>query len=160
MTKAQGPVKNSHQCFVDDPEVAYERGLQRMKAAGLRLTDPRRKMWKQISRQSGPFSTEELHSKLNRARQSGCDLATVYRSLASFVEIGLLHSCEFGDGIARFERTTGDGGHHHHVICKACHKVEALTACNIEPAQDGLAAKGYTELNHRLEFFGLCPDCS
>lgn len=99
---------------------------------------------------------EDLHRKLGN---SGCDLVTIYRCLAQFEKIGVARRVEFGDGIARYEFRDSDD-HHHHIICRNCHAVEDLDACLIEPLERSVKKKGFSEISHSLEFYGLCRQCA
>lgn len=103
-----------------------------------------------------PFSTEELFKSVQK---SGLDLVTVYRSLATFSDLAIVHRVDLGDGIVRYELASPDGSHHHHFVCKNCQKVEPLDFCEIQAQEKRLKALGYTGISHRLEFFGICPDC-
>lgn len=91
--------------------------------------------------------------------ESGLDLVTVYRTLATFTDLKLLQKVDLGDNVQRYELQSTDGSHHHHFVCNECHKVEALDSCEIRAQEKRLTDLGYGELTHRLEFFGICPDC-
>ena len=130
-----------------------EAGL--LKRVGLKVTQPRIHLLELLRKHHGPYTMEELHRKLEK---NTCDLATVYRSLMAFEEAGVIKRCEFGDGSSRFEFNE-EGEHHHHVVCRKCHKVESLDLCIVEEIERFLEKKGYTEISHSLEFFGVCDRC-
>lgn len=91
-----------------------------------------------------------------------CDLATVYRCMSLFEQMGLVHRIDFGDGLARFEIADDDptGHQHHHLLCRQCDRIVKLDDCVLEEVESSLARRyGYVEIKHRLEFFGVCPDC-
>lgn len=53
-------------------------------------------------------------------------LATVYRALELFQEVGLIHAIDFGDGRKRYDFGMEDGKdqhHHHHLICTKCGRI-------------------------------------
>jgi Fur family ferric uptake transcriptional regulator len=130
--------------------------LAELKKANLKLTTPRKAILELLVNEHGPFSAEEVQKKISRR---ACDLATVYRTVASLEEVGILNRCEFGDGTARFELADSSGHHHHHLICRQCKRVEVVDDCELE-GLDRLAQKrGFTNVSHILEFFGTCPDC-
>lgn len=133
-----------------------EDALASLKKAELKLTSPRKAILQALVDEHGPFTAEEVHKKVGRRV---CDQATIFRTLASLEEVGILRRCEFGDGSARYEISDRPGHHHHHLICKKCRRVEMIEDCELE-GLDRLAQKrGFTEVSHILEFFGLCPDC-
>jgi Fe2+ or Zn2+ uptake regulation protein len=133
---------------------------------------------------SAPFSAEDVYSspgprpprrdrggrrpggeRSDFAQSLGSiDLVTVYRTLTTLTELGVLNRVDLDDGVVRYELTDPKGQHHHHFVCRSCQKIESLDACAstgpIQSQERRLAKKGYTFLSHRLEFFGLCPKCS
>ena len=136
------------------------RALKRLQDLGLRLTKPREAMIHAILDLHRPFTTDELHTHLKQLKPSDkTDLATVYRSLSKFYEAGLLTSCHFGDGLLRYELTSSDGSHHHHIICTKCQKIEPLKTCLVQVQEKSLKKMGYKNLSHKLEFFGVCKTC-
>ncbi len=127
----------------------------RLRAAGLKATQARLALLRQLARGHGPFSPEELFASMG----SGiCDLVTVYRCLSRFEECGLVRRCSFGDGKMRFELHSEQ--HHHHLVCRGCGKVRALDACVLEEMETALQNSGYRNISHSLEFFGTCENCS
>jgi len=138
-----------------DHDAALERALKALREAGLKLTTPRREILRTLTREHGPFTMEELH---RRMKKISCDLVTVYRSLATLEEVGLVRRCDFGDGSVRYEFLE-PGHHHHHLICRNCRRVETLDSCLVEEMELDIRKKGYANLSHSLEFFGVCPVC-
>lgn len=127
-----------------------------MQSLGHRVTAPRRAMLAILTSEHGPFSAGELHRKMGR---KGCDVVTVYRSLQAMEEIGVLRRCDFGDGVYRYEFNAGEH-HHHHIICRMCRSVETLDLCMAESLERLARDKGYRNVTHTLEVFGVCPTCA
>jgi Fe2+ or Zn2+ uptake regulation protein len=168
-------VTKPHSCHSHDhdPKPAFENAVSRLKTAGYKLTQPRQTLLKAAVEFAAPFSAEELFKKTLKnnqkrgggkiakgSRGSKCDLVTVYRSLATFAELGVLVQVDFGDKTVRYEWADPDNAHHHHhIVCTGCQKVEAVDFCEVAGHEDSLSKLGYSSLSHRLEFFGLCPDC-
>ena len=73
--------------------------------------------------------------------QDGVDigLATVYRVLTQFEQAGLLKRHHFEGGKAVFE--LNQGGHHDHLVCVQCGRVEEFYDPEIEKRLDALAKK-------------------
>ena len=143
-----------------DHKKFLESSLTVLREKKLKVTRPRKLLLELLIEEHGPFTTEELHRKLNtRDKTLKCDLVTVYRSLSSFEAIGLVSPCQFGDNSVRYEFRSPSGEHHHHVICRKCRKVETLDGCFLGNAAKTLSKKGYTDLSHVLEVFGICPAC-
>ena len=123
-----------------------------------RLTGPRQAILQVLQQQAHPVSRKEVFAAL---RPGQCDLATVYRSLNLLEEMGLVRRYDFGDGVARFEVMRNDpAGHHHHLVCTCCAAVVEILDCRAYDWEERIAREsGFQRVTHRLEFFGLCPDC-
>jgi Fur family ferric uptake transcriptional regulator len=90
-----------------------------------------------------------------------CDLATIYRSMHLLEEMGMVKRFDFGDGIARFELLSDAGrAHHHHLICTRCSTVVEIEECFPSELEQKIAlGNGFVAITHKLEFFGICPQC-
>jgi Fur family ferric uptake transcriptional regulator len=65
-----------------------------------------------------------------------------------------------GDGQTRYENLP-KGGHHDHIICIKCSKIEEFQNEKIEELQSEMAKKhGFKIINHKLELYGYCADCA
>ena len=126
-----------------------------LKKASLSRTKSREALLKVLLEKHGPFSVEELHSFIKKQR---VDIVTVYRCLTAFEKMHLVKRCDFGDGIARYEMNL-HSHHHHHVICRNCRKAENIEDCEVARLEALVAERGYLEVSHNLEFFGICRDC-
>ncbi len=130
-----------------------------LRAGGLKVTRARLAILDVLAKEHGPFTTEEVFSRLSNTQAKGaCDVVTIYRCLAKFESLGLISQCDFGDGSVRYELRAGDH-HHHHIICRKCRRVESLPNCPVEDRAIKLPKMGFKEVSHRLEFFGVCPSC-
>jgi Fur family transcriptional regulator, ferric uptake regulator len=148
-------MKHSHSH--DHHQSKFNKTLEVLKKTKLRITEPRKAMLKILIEEHGPFTMEELYGRL---KKGVCDLVTVYRSLAALEEAGLVRRCEFGDGSSRYEfRDSDDDHHHHHIICRKCRKVETLDLCLVDSLERLIREKGYNNVSHTLEFFGVCAQC-
>jgi len=69
--------------------------------------------------------------------------------------------CDLGDHVARYELLReDDDGHHHHLVCTRCAEVIEIDECSMDELESRIAAhNGFKAVTHRLEFFGICPDC-
>lgn len=136
--------------------ILFESAMQFIRDSPMRVTAPRISILRLLSRKHGPFTADEVHEYV---REYGCDLVTVYRTLTTFEELGLVRRCDFGDGAYRYEINDPEH-HHHHLVCRKCRKVESLDLCVIGPLEDLASEMGYSNLTHALEIFGICPVCS
>jgi Fur family transcriptional regulator, ferric uptake regulator len=133
--------------------------MEMLRGQAGRVTQSRRIVLDALLQLQRPSTPRQI---ANAMGQGSCDLATVYRSMALFEKMGLVHRIDFGDGLARFEIADHDpkGHHHHHLLCRRCDRIVKLDECILAEMQSQLARHyGFAEITHRLEFFGICPDC-
>jgi Fur family ferric uptake transcriptional regulator len=129
-----------------------------LKKAGLKVTLPRMKILEFLEQSSVRHqSAEDIYrSLLDDGEEIG--LATVYRVLTQFEAAGLVERHHFESGQAVFE--LNEKGHHDHIVCVMCGKVEEFFDEVIESRQREVAAdKGYEVTDHSLTLYGKCPDC-
>jgi Fur family ferric uptake transcriptional regulator len=85
-------------------------------------------------------------------------LATVYRNLEWLSEQGLARKIEVGGRQKRFD---GDISEHYHVRCQNCGRVADVEMDTLDNVERSVSqACGFIITGHRLEFTGLCPECS
>ncbi len=124
----------------------------------LKVTPQRRLILDTFLQETGHVSAEELYDKVKRL-DPAIGQATVYRTLKLFSGCGLAEAVSFADGIARYEPNF-EAEHHDHLICQACGMTIEIVDPIIEKRQEELAAKyGYTLARHRMDLYGLCPEC-
>jgi Fur family transcriptional regulator, ferric uptake regulator len=90
----------------------------------------------------------------------GIGLVTIYRTLEILAELGLI--CETHAGHScRSYLMRESSGHHHHLICSDCGKVEIFTDCDLDELENKLMEKsGFKVDSHLLEFLGQCRQCA
>ena len=131
------------------PAENFVKACQRL---GLRVTGQRRVIARVLGEGSHP-DVEELHKRASKIDPQ-ISIATVYRTVRLFVEAGLLHRHEFGDGRARYEPTPDQ--HHDHLIDMETGRVVEFSNEKIERLQEEIAADlGYRLVDHRLELYGV-----
>jgi Fur family ferric uptake transcriptional regulator len=103
----------------------------------------------------GPLLPDEIHGLALKAVPS-LGIATVYRSLKSLQDEGLVCCVEIPGQAPRYEST--DRGHHHHFHCRECHAVFDLEKC-VEGIKS-LVPPGFRVSDHEITLFGVCKACS
>jgi Fur family ferric uptake transcriptional regulator len=113
----------------------------------------------------GPFTVDEIFKSL---KSETTDLATIYRNIAHFDEKGIVSKCFLGDGQIRYEISDNlhchdhdhhSSHHHHHLICRQCKMIVSIDLCLPEQMTKEIEKLGYSQVQHQLEFSGLCPKC-
>jgi len=128
---------------------------QSLKDMGLKATLPRRKILELFENSKvRHLSAEDVYRTLIG---EGIDvgLATVYRVLTQFEQAGLLSRQYFETGKAVFE--LNQGGHHDHLVCLQCGRVEEFYDPEIEKKQNEIAQKhGFELRGHSLAMYADC----
>lgn len=131
-----------------------------LKNTGLKTTLPRLKILNLFEQSSvRHLSAEDVYKELlNEGEDIG--LATVYRVLTQFEQAGLLERHHFESGKAVFELKSD--GHHDHLVCLQCGKVEEFYDAEIEKRQMAVAKeRGFKLQEHSLSLYADCikTDC-
>jgi len=132
-----------------------------LRKEGIRLTPNRKAVVSVLMKSKKPICVEGIGSRLNRLGLSP-DKVTLYRSVDFLVRGGWATALDLGGGRKCYEWASG---HHHHLVCKKCNRIEELEAHEMEPFfakfEKGLSRKsGFSDLSHSLEFYGVCNHCA
>jgi Fur family ferric uptake transcriptional regulator len=134
------------------------RSSEKLNQVGLKATGPRLKVL-QVFQGSAHLhlTAEDVHRRL-LSEHADAGLATVYRVLNQLTDVGILSRSVFDSGTALYELQRE--GHHDHLICLACGRVDEFSDEVIEERQRAVASKlGYALAQHQLALYGYCPAC-
>jgi Fur family ferric uptake transcriptional regulator len=102
------------------------------------------------------------HHDIERQTGERFDRVTVYRTLQTFIDKGIVHTIPTADNAIRYAlcREQCSEGHHHdnhiHFICEVCGK----TTCLDETAIPNIRLpKGYQTTQVNVVVNGICRDC-
>jgi Fur family transcriptional regulator, ferric uptake regulator len=109
-----------------------------------------------LSKKNSPLTAEEIGAGL---KQVDFDRASLFRTLKTFSQTGLLNMVDLGEGYYRYERNCDLHHHHHHIICTQCKRIEIVPFCIPESFKKFLHSKGYKNITHRMDFSGTCRRC-
>ena len=126
-----------------------------IRRAQLRITKPRIAIIESLKEHKGPISIERIHQEIG---EDVCDLVTVYRCLSIFETHGIVRRSYLHNGTCLYELTVGTV-RNYHIICKSCGQTEHVDYFPVEGIKRMLEDRGYAEVSHVVEFFGLCPAC-
>ena len=120
---------------------------------GLKMTDQRRVIAKALSDASDHPDVETLHRRVNKLDER-ISVATVYRTLRLFEDVGIIEKHDFGDGRARYEEKSDD--HHDHLMNVETGEVIEFFDEELEVLKEKIAQKYHLKLvDHRLELYGV-----
>lgn len=129
-----------------------------VKAAGLKITHVRLSALDALASARKPLTAKALLSALAK-KDKTIDTVTVYRTLKSFEESGIIRSLSLGSDSLSYELAHD---HHHHIVCLSCGLIEDFDACAFDSLKskilkDSRHFKAITK--HSFEMFGVCVSC-
>jgi len=133
----------------------------RLRSADQRYTAGRRQLVQLLADASRPETIPELLQRAPALAQS-----SAYRNLVILEDCGVAHRVVTSDERSRYELAEDLMGHHHHLICTACGRVDDFTVSprmerSLEAAlQRAVAGTGFRAGAHRLDVIGTCAMCA
>ena len=125
--------------------------------AGLRPTRQRMTILRAVAREDRPVTAQDLYARM-RGRAASPGLATIYRTLNSLSDAGVLRRFPAGEGEVAYRLC--EPGHHHHLICDRCGVMVEIPSCEVEEWATGVARRrGFVATRHQADIFGVCADC-
>mgnify|MGYP006117702729 CR=1 FL=1 len=123
---------------------------------GIRMTGQRKIIAQLLAKADDHPDVEELHRRANSV-DSKISIATVYRAVRLFEDVGILERHDFRDGRARYEMASEE--HHDHLINLRTGEVVEFQNDKIEELQREIAKElGFRLADHRLELYGIPSD--
>ena len=125
-----------------------------LKRKGIRPSYQRIKVLDYMYRTAGHPTVEEIYSALAPDIPS-LSKVTIYNTLHTFVEAGLIRVVEIDDAQMRYDTTLDDHGH---FLCSACGTIYNFPI-SVDP--EAIAEmRGFKILQKNVYFKGLCPNCA
>lgn len=138
-------------------EMRLQQMIERLKGSDCRITPQRYAVLKILASSSDHPSAESIHAKLIEHYPT-MSLATVYKTINLLKREGEILELEFSDLGNRYD---GKKPYPHpHVICTECGKIIDPSHLNLDEITSKMMVEtGFKILTHRLDFYGLCPEC-
>lgn len=127
-----------------------------LRAHGHRLTKPRQRVWEALLDAGGHITADQVSARAG----PGVNLASVYRSLTLFTEIGLARVSNLGsDGPSLWEPAHPDD--QFHLVCESCGGVEHHGGDLVSQVREHLGADhGFEASTIELSVKGRCARCA
>lgn len=131
--------------------------VSKLRANEYRITPQRLAILKILADSEGHPSAEKIYQQVKKVFPT-TSLATVYKTISLAKKIGEVLELGFGDGGNRYD---GNKPYSHpHLVCMQCKKIIDPDLSDIEDITQELVRKtGFLITNHRMDFFGICPEC-
>lgn len=137
---------------------AADRLVERLRAAGVRLTAPRLAVVESMASAGGHHLTAGDLLATLRLGDPRFHESTVYRTLDRLVEIGLVTRIDADGGPVVYHLTVTDP--HHHVVCDRCGLVTGVPADLLDPVAARLSADhGFVLRADAVTLPGRCQVC-
>ena len=155
------PEENLTTRFLQKREAQLDRRTlqvaQALIKAGFKVTDPRLAVIEEIVEFNREFEITELAQRLEARADFKPGIASVFRAVKLFTELGLLQRVHSADGCHRYGLVRG---HNHQVICRCCERTVEFEGCDFQELTGFLEQQtGFQMEGHWIEFFGLCGEC-
>ena len=129
-----------------------------LKQSGLSVTESRKKILDLFLETDGALA----HADIEKNTASAFDRVTVYRTLQTFVEKGIIHQIPTTDNSILYAlcKHNCEQGHHHddhvHFICSNCDKTICLDEVTVPEVK---LPKNFTKQQAAMVVTGICEDC-
>ncbi|MFW5999346.1 MAG: Fur family transcriptional regulator [Halanaerobiaceae bacterium] len=131
----------------------------RLSEQNYRLTTQRKDILRILIDNPGEhFSAEQLLEEV-KAVNPDIGMATIYRNLELFCQLGIVHQLDFNNSYKFYELNI-ENEHHHHLVCRNCGRIIEFNDRVLEEFESRLEKEyDFSIFDHRIKFYGLCSDC-
>jgi len=128
-----------------------------LKSAKLYCTAGRVAVLRILLRADKPLRQDEIAGRLGK---KSFDKVTIYRTLESLLEVGLVHKAFLDERARHFElaRNCSETQCHPHFTCTSCGSTHCLTEMSIPKVKS--THKGFLIHRQQTRLEGLCPACA
>ena len=128
-----------------------------LKSASLYCTAGRVAVLRILLKSDKPLRQGEIARRLGKKR---FDKVTIYRTLESLLEVGLVHKAFLDERARHFElaRNCSETQCHPHFTCTSCGNTHCLTEMSIPKVKS--MHKGFLIHRQQTRLEGLCPACA
>ena len=128
-----------------------------LNTSGLRMTSQRALVLEIIRRGLGHLDADEVYRQA-RERQPRLSLSTVYRTLHTLKELGLVEEVHFDENHHHYEAKPST--EHHHLVCLGCGRVIEFLYPLAQLIKRKVAeTKDFEITGSELRMTGYCPTC-
>jgi len=128
-----------------------------LKEAGHRVTPQRLAILRELADTTSHPSVETVYAAVKPTFPT-TSLATVYKTVALLKELGEAVEIGFGDASNRYDVRMPEP--HPHLVCMQCRRIIDADLEPLSHLTESLAqSTGFQILSHRVDFYGVCPDC-
>jgi Fur family ferric uptake transcriptional regulator len=128
-----------------------------LKAHGLRMTPQRQLILEAVDSLEGHITVERVH-QLVVQQFPDVNVTTVYRTLETLEDLGLVRHTHFHDGVAQYHLAAEPA--HQHMLCTRCGSETELDLGVLEPLAELLLDRyGFEAALGHTAIVGTCRNC-
>jgi Fur family transcriptional regulator, ferric uptake regulator len=132
--------------------------IELMRERGLRVSAARRLVVEALLAADGPMSAEQIAQGIG-GRVPSSDIASVYRNLQAFEDIGLVRHVHLGHGPGLHALAVT--GEREYLTCERCADYRAVAPRELDAVRDLIASRfGYRASFTHFPIVGLCSSCA
>lgn len=146
---------------MSSPSPLLEFFFKDWQSRGFRITALRRVLAGLFLSSPKPLSIPQIQDILSRKKHEP-NVTSIYREIDFFMKQGFLRSVHIEVNKAFYEFL---GTHHHHIVCRLCGRIEDVDFSELKQLffiieKKLKSTKKFRLIDHSLEFFGICAQCS
>jgi Fe2+ or Zn2+ uptake regulation protein len=131
--------------------------MDRVRQHGLRITRQRAIILQALCELKRHASAEEVHDRVTLHRRD-VDLSTVYRTLETLHNLGILSQTDLGHGCSEYEIVGEEP--HHHLVCQHCGRMIELDDAYLATVAESIRQDfGFDPTSTHFAIFGICQAC-
>ena len=137
--------------------MGQEQAVETLRSKGYRLTPQRLIVLSIVAQGDGHMDVDQVFQRAKQAYPY-MDIATVYRTLHLFRNLGVVTEVAIGDRL-HYELTDALGGHHH-MVCRRCKGAYNLSPHYLEEFRNTLTKDfGFEPDLEHFAVSGICAGC-
>ena len=142
---------------MDDSAIRLDNMIQKLRDHDHRITPQRLAILKVLAASEGHPSVEHIYARVKTDFPT-TSLATVYKNISLMKSLGEVLELGFSDDSNRYD---GNKPYPHpHLVCTRCKKITDPDLSMLQDlTQELVRETGFHIVNHRMDFFGICPEC-
>lgn len=130
---------------------------RRCRELGLSLTHQRMVIYRALAASTQHPTPESIYEQVRQDVPS-ISLGTVYKSIRTFAEVGLLREVNLLHDSLRLDANLSS---HHHLVCVRCKSIQDLPEESLGPVRlKQKAPGGFRAARYSVEVLGLCAECA
>lgn len=140
-----------------DPQARFEHLVSLLRKKEHRLTPQRMALLRLVASSIDHPSASRLYDQIH-AQFPTTSPATIYKTLHLLSDLDEVLELGFADDDKRYDGNKPYA--HPHLICVRCRKIiDPEVSIAPDLLQQVAQQSGYHILSHRLDFYGVCPEC-